>query len=70
MATTEKVYSTYANGVRVVRYRPERWAEYRSYSIELFNEQGVWERAYNCPWDFLANARKAAQVLSLGRATL
>jgi len=61
VAITEKIYSTYANGVRVVGYGPR-------YDVQVTNESAQWERAYHCAWDYLANARKAAKILSLGRA--
>ncbi len=64
LSTAAKTYSAYPNGVRVVRYRPERWAEYRSYAVEVFTETGNWEDAYHCPWDYLCNARAAARLLS------
>lgn len=63
----QKVYSTYPGGVRVVRHKPERWAEHRSYQIEVLTPAGVWEVAYNCPWDYLGNARDAAKYLSENR---
>lgn len=69
-AVSDKVYSEYPNGVRVVRYKPERWPKYRSYSVEVLTVSGKWEDAYHCPWDFLSNARKAAKLLSENRDRL
>jgi hypothetical protein len=69
-AAADKVYSEYANGVRVVRHKPERWPKHRSYAVEVLTLSGKWEDAYHCPWDYLGNARGAAKYLSENRGRL